>query len=97
MPVVGMNDTLLLPLHVVGGLSTNEVLLDFDKDNSLLLKEEWDHHDLHCEFFDADSKMVNGVAVARKLTWRTTRKVSYRSEIEFAIVDRLDARLFQKP
>jgi hypothetical protein len=87
----------LVPLHAFAGMGVNEVLLYFDKERNLLLKEEWDYLDLHCELFYSDYKVFNGIAVARKVIQRTNGEVNYRSEVEFAIVDRLDARLFQKP
>jgi RNA polymerase sigma factor (sigma-70 family) len=85
------------PLHFDRSGLVNEVRLYFDKDSNLLLKEEWDAHNLHFEIFCAGYKMVNGVAVAQKLVQRTDGGVNYRSEVEFNVVDKLDAKLFQKP
>jgi RNA polymerase sigma factor (sigma-70 family) len=88
----------VLPLHAISGMAgINEVLLYFDKEKGLLLKEEWDYRDLHCEIFYSDYKLINGIAVAQKVAQRTNGEVNYRSEVEFKIMDRLDAKLFQKP
>jgi RNA polymerase sigma factor (sigma-70 family) len=85
------------PLHAFALGRGNEVRLYFDKDSGLLLKEEWNFSDLHCELFYADYKRVDGIAVAQKLAQRTNGEVNYRSEVEFNIVDKLDAKLFRKP
>jgi RNA polymerase sigma factor (sigma-70 family) len=84
-------------LHAFGFGRVNEVRLYFDKDSGLLVKEEWDHQDIPYEIFYTDYKTVNGVAVARRLVHRGNGGVTYRSEVEFNSVDKLDAKLFQKP
>jgi RNA polymerase sigma factor (sigma-70 family) len=85
------------PLHPFSSGVVSEVRLYFDKESNLLLKEEWDYQDIPYEIFYTDYKMVNGVAVARKLVHRGNGGVTYRSEVEFNSVDKLDAKLFQKP
>jgi hypothetical protein len=88
---------LVAPLHAIASMAVNEVRLNFDKEKGLLLKEEWDFRDLHCEVFHSDYKMFNGIAVAQKRVQRMNGVVNHRCEVEFKIVDKLDAKLFQKP
>jgi RNA polymerase sigma factor (sigma-70 family) len=76
----------------------SEVLLYFDKDSNLLLKEEWSTEGKRHQLFCGDYKRINGIAVARKLALKLADgPVSARGEVEFEVPDRVDARLFQKP
>jgi RNA polymerase sigma factor (sigma-70 family) len=87
-----------IPLDDYGhGGAADEVLLYFDKNSGLLLKQELDDNQLHFEIFYTEYKTFNGIAVAQKRVHKTDGEVNYRSEVEFNIVDALDAKLFQKP
>jgi hypothetical protein len=86
-----------VPLYPLIGMQVNEVRLYFDKDTGLLLKEEWDYGSTPFENFFTDYKVFNGIPVAQKIVQRTEGAVTYRTEVEFNIVDKLDANLFQKP
>ncbi|MBI3408636.1 MAG: RNA polymerase sigma factor [Planctomycetes bacterium] len=86
-----------VPLHALAGGLVEEVRLYFDKASGLLLKEEFEDRNQHIEIFCTDYKVFNDIPVAQKLVRRTDGSVNYRSTVEFNIVDKLDAKLFQKP
>lgn len=85
------------PLHAFTGGTVEEVKLYFDKESGLMLKEEFEVHQQRLEIFYTDYKVIGGIPVAQKLVHRTDGSVNYRSTVEFNVVDKLDAKLFEKP
>jgi RNA polymerase sigma factor (sigma-70 family) len=86
-----------VPLHECNVGAVNNVRLYFDKASSLLLKEEFDYGNSHFEIFHSEYKLINGIAVAQKMTQKTNDEVNDRTEVEFKIEDKLDSKLFEKP
>ncbi len=76
----------------------------FDKATGLLIKVEktlsypkLNKSELHETFYD-EYQTVDGIPFARKITKRVDGKTTQQVEIlEFSVVDKLDAKLFEKP
>jgi RNA polymerase sigma factor (sigma-70 family) len=89
------------------GWKLKEVKLYFDKDNGLLVKEEFQFKEKDefqqdrvrtVELFYSNYKLFNGIPVAQKMIRRRDGQVTWRTEIvEFNVVDKLEAKLFQRP
>lgn len=80
-----------------------EAKLFFDKETGLMLKTENSSKDkdgkesVH-EVLYSDHKDFDGIPIARKVTRKQDGKVTQESEVvEFRVLDKLDAKLFQKP
>lgn len=87
----------IIPFDEFNHSAVDDIQLYFDKDSCLLLKEEFTYSNLNVEVFYSKYKTIDGIPIAQTRTQRANGDVNYRSEIEFKIEDKLDAKLFEKP